>query len=128
MSQNPELQCKESVSEPELTSSVTMEEGAGLAVPAPEESADTISESDEKVSHQAEAKEETLTLSADRLSELLHQAYMRGRNENIEARIESDCKTGARRSAAGELLFKGLECAAKVLLKPGRRSIWPTKR
>lgn len=71
---------------------------------------------------------EGVNLSPDQLSEMLHKAYMRGRNENIEARIDADCQAKPQRNVAGELLVKGIAGVAKAIFSPGRRSIWPKRR
>ncbi len=87
-----------------------------------------ISNPDEVFSQKEEQSCESLNLSAEQLNEMLHDAYLRGRNENIEARIETDSHAKAQRSVAGELLIKGLTGVAKAIFNPGRRSIWPPRR
>ena len=67
----------------------------------------------------------SVNLSPDKLSAMLHEAYLRGRNENIEARIEAECATRKVRATATDLFIRGLTGAAKTLFRPGRRSIWP---
>lgn len=89
---------------------------------------ETAESKDEQISSENVADSDKLSLSSDQLNEMLHQAYLRGRNENIEARIESDCATKPQRSVAGELLIKGLTGVAKAIFSPGRRSIWPPRR
>lgn len=69
-----------------------------------------------------------VNLTGDQLNKMLHNAYLRGRNENIEARIDAETQVKAPRSVAGELLVKGLTGVAKAIFSPGRKSIWPPRR
>lgn len=98
---------------------------ADSSVKEPFPSPETGKEGDEKIS-QTEVVSDAVTLSPEKLSEMLHQAYLRGRNENIEAVIESESTVQKKkRSVAGDILVKGLTGVAKAILSPGRRSIWP---
>lgn len=82
----------------------------------------------EVISQTEQQESESVNLTAEQLNDMLHNAYLRGRNENIEARIDTDSQAKPQRSVAGELLIKGLTGVAKAIFNPGRRSIWPPRR
>ena len=108
------------------------EENDTLVSP-PEEGADVnVDEISASESNESGNEGKRLNMSADELEELLHKAYLRVKNESVEARIDADCQVakspGQRQSAAGELILKGLTGVARAILNPGRRSIWPRRK
>lgn len=71
---------------------------------------------------------------SEELQALLREAYLRGRNENIEARIEADYKAertaqlkAERKAHAADLIVRGIVGVAKAIFRPGRRSVWPRR-
>lgn len=68
-----------------------------------------------------------MQLTPEALQRLLHEAYMQGRNDNIEARIDTDSHAEVK-SRVPELIVKGIAGVARTLLRPGRRSVWPPRR
>lgn len=112
----------------ETTDTAAAQEFPETANATSENISQKATESDAEASDETPEAPKGVNISPEQLSDMLHKAYMRGRNENIEARIDTDCQTRPQRSVAGELLVKGITGVAKAIFNPGRRSIWPKRR
>lgn len=83
--------------------------------------------SEPEESEKPKAESPVTMWSAEDVKAMLREAYMQGRNENIEARIATDCRA-ERKAETAEMIIRGIAGVAKAIFRPGRRSVWPFGR